>query len=550
MRPFLLLNPGSEGEQRLDLKMGTTSIGRNIDNDIVIAHPTLSRKHAVIEMGIAGVTIVDLNSRNGTSVNAERVERRDLKDGDMIRCGDAEMRFVATLDVIARASSDAFASSMKELLAEEGGTVLGSALRLKPADQATRSADQLRVLLKVSELLSSPQQIDSVLDSTLKLLFDVMDVDRGVIFLVDESNGELATAAVRLAPGLSSSQPLASQHILKLVLSTETGVVSSDAVADPRFAGAASVAEQSIRASMCVPLKARDTVLGVLYVDNLVRAGVFGQADLDFLMGFANQAAVAIENMRLYRKIEEESIARNKLIRFFPRSVVTRLMQSKNLTFTPVEADVTILFADICDFTQMSATLAPRQIVALLNEYFPVMADVVFRHGGTLEKYIGDALMAIWGAPLPVADGADLALRAAVEMQQRLRQLNDKWRSSGGHHIEIHIGLNSGHVAAGNIGSSDYIQYAAIGDSTNVASRICSVAQRGEILLSEATWGRVVDKSTPVVPYGPVQVKGIAAPLNLYYLKWDSPPAGSALGADSSSETAPRPRYTGDSPRS
>lgn len=540
MNPFLLLNPGTPEEQRLELKPGTTSIGRSMDNDIVIAHPTLSRKHAIIDVGMTRVTIMDLKSRNGTYVNGKKVDRSSLQDKDTVRCGDAAMRFLAGTDSISDSTPAVFARSMKDLLLEEGGSASGTALRLKARDIETRGIDQLRVLLKVSEMLSSPEQIDAVLDNTLTLLFTIMEVDRGVIFLVDHETRSFVPAAIKMAPGLQRAQVFASQHILTHVLNTGAGIMSSDAVADPRFAGANSIADQSIRASMCVPLRARDAVIGVLYVDNLTRSGVFADGDLEFLTGFASQAAIAIENSRLIRKIEEESVARNKLIRFFPRPVVAKLMQSKDVSFATVDADVTILFCDICGFTQMSSTLQPRQVMGILNEYFPVMAEIVFRHGGTLEKYIGDALMAIWGAPLPDPEGADRALRCAVEMQRQLGELNAKWSTAGGEELYIHIGLNSGPVAVGNIGSSEYIQYAAIGDATNVASRVCSVAQKQEILLSSSTYDRLIDRNVPLVPLAPVVVKGKDDALQLYRLDWTGISA-SALD-EQSSATAPHAR--------
>jgi adenylate cyclase len=125
--------------------------------------------------------------------------------------------------------------------------------------------------------------------------------------------------------------------------------------------------------------------------------------------------------------------------------------------------------------------MEPREVVAILNRYFPVMAEIVFRHEGTLEKYIGDALMAIWGAPAPHEDDADRALQAALDMRRALKVLNAQLKEP----LEVHMGLNAGPVAFGNIGSADYQQFAAIGDATNVASRVCSLASNGEILISE-----------------------------------------------------------------
>jgi adenylate cyclase len=148
------------------------------------------------------------------------------------------------------------------------------------------------------------------------------------------------------------------------------------------------------------------------------------------------------------------------------------------------------------------------------------MADVVFRNGGTLEKYIGDALMAVWGAPFAGADDVDDAVRAAVEMQRGLVELNARWTEAGRPAIRIHVGINTGRVAAGNIGSDRYLQYATIGDATNVASRACGVAAPGQIVITEATRSRLRKNLWPLSPLPAVSVKGKDEPLRLHAVEW------------------------------
>jgi adenylate cyclase len=195
-------------------------------------------------------------------------------------------------------------------------------------------------------------------------------------------------------------------------------------------------------------------------------------------------------------------------------------MGSSNFGSEVRDADVTVLFSDISGFTAMSSELAPREVVDLLNRYFPVMAEIVFRHEGTLEKYIGDALMAIWGVPAPHEDDADRALSAALEMRRALERLNAVW--GGGRRLEIHVGLNSGPVAFGNIGSPQYVQFAAIGDTTNVSARVCTAAQPGEVLISEATRLRLKTGRFALEPLPPVAVKGKAEPLVLHRARWQA----------------------------
>jgi adenylate cyclase len=148
----------------------------------------------------------------------------------------------------------------------------------------------------------------------------------------------------------------------------------------------------------------------------------------------------------------------------------------------------------------------------------------VFPYEGTLEKYIGDALLAVWGAPYPKEDDTERAVRAAIEMQWAVCRLNEEWAQQRNLQIQIHIGINTGKVAAGNIGSEKLIQYAAIGDTTNVTSRICSLAKAGEILISQNTFDKLRGWKLPVEKLKPVWVKGKDQPLQLYRLLWEEWP--------------------------
>ncbi len=235
----------------------------------------------------------------------------------------------------------------------------------------------------------------------------------------------------------------------------------------------------------------------------------------------AATTAAAAHGVRTLVELHGESVAKDRLRRFFAPEVVTQIEMAPGVHLGAVERDVTILFSDISGFTKMSATMAPQEVVALLNDYFPTMVDIVFRHGGTLEKYIGDALLAIWGAPVSMDDHADRALRAAIDMQRALGDINARFKRDGGREIDIHIGLNSGRVAAGHIGAENYIQYACIGDTTNVSARICSAAEAGEIVISRASRDALVAPSDFSLADRPrVHAKGKDEPLEVYEVAW------------------------------
>jgi adenylate cyclase len=528
---WLIMNPGMLDEQQHPLPEGHTTIGRTEENTLRVLHMSLSRKHARIERAGTQVVLVDLGSKNGTLVNGTRVDRFVLRDGDTFQCGDVLFKLVSSPEAMEPTYVQGLKTrfsppAMEEMLELGRAPGSASALRVREAREAdVRSAEKLRVLLKVSQMLSSPGPIDGLLERVLRLVFQILEVDRVAILMVDPTTGTLRPRVARLSTGELPSGSFYSQHVVDYVRKRSVAALFADARQDPRLDGANSVMLQSIRSAMCVPLKPQDEVLGVLYVDNLAQANRFTEEDLEFLTAFGNQAAVALENSMLSQRLAEEAVLRNAYLRFFPPAVLKKLQSERRAQLDIVETEVTVLFSDISGFTSLSSTLHPRQVVDLLNEYFPAMADIVFRHEGTLEKYIGDALMAVWGAPFSQPDDADRALRAAVEMQRALADLNARWRGQGRPELKIHVGLNTGRVAAGNIGSEQYLQYATIGDATNVASRICDATPPGEIRLSEPTFQRIQERTWPLAKLGPVQVKGKQEPLSLYRVDWHNAPA-------------------------
>lgn len=521
MTPRLILFPGRDDERVFELPEAGLTLGRAEDNDVFVLAKTLSRYHARIERTGEGAVLHDLGSRNGTFIDGARIEgSRPLLGGELIRCGGVVLRYVTgpEVDDSGTASSSSVPRMVRNIEADLSrlsmGEILAGGRRAAPG----QAQERLRILLKVSQLLSSPMEIDELLQRILDLAFEILDIDRAALLMVDAESDELVPRVVRTRGGRSPQGTIWSQHIVRYVREHSVATVFADAQADPRLGGAKSVLRQSICASMCAPLKPEDQVLGVLYVDNLSAPDRFTAEDLDFLSAFANQAAIAIESSLLRKRLEREAVTRNNLLRFFPPTAIGKIMAESQVTLGAQETEITALFCDLTDFTALSSRLAPREVVDLLNDYFPAMAEVVFRHEGTLEKYIGDALMAVWGAPFRHPEDADRAVRSAVQMQRAMAGLNAR-RRRGWPELTIHVGLSSGAVAAGNIGSEQYLQYATIGDATNVASRICNAAAPGEVLLAESTVRRLAE-SWPLEELEARRLKGKAEPLRLFRLLW------------------------------
>lgn len=496
----LVLEPGTLRERSFPIRPGKTTIGRTEDNDIAILDKGLSRLHAEIHAVGDRLEVIDQASRNGTYVNGVRVKRQVVRPGDVLRLGGVEL---AVLSGEAPDNNPTFTRDIHTLFFPRE--------RLEaPAPAATKSEARLAVMLQVGQILASSGGIEGTLSRILDLGLQILPIDRAAILLSD-AEGALSPRAVRSRVPVPEGQRIWSQGVVDHVMRNVVAALFADAAADKRIDPSRSVAEQGIVASMCAPLKAGERVLGVLYADSVVHGRDLTEEDLDVLAGFANQAALAIDNALLQERLRAEAVAREKLLRFFPGATAERVLAAPGKRLAVVETPVTALFCDISGYSTLTSGWRPREVLDLLNEYFPLVAQAVFDAGGTLEKYIGDALLAVWGAPFPRDDDADRALGAALAMMRAVR----------GRRFGVHIGLHTGLVAAGDIGTPQYLQYAAVGETTNLASRISGVAAEGEIVLSSETLASLRAPPPSLEALPPTSVKGHAGALTLYRLRPD-----------------------------
>lgn len=463
-------------------------VGRDPDNAIVVYTASLSRYHARFEVQDGRIYVRDLGSTNGTFVNEDRIlARLELREGDLVRCGDVRFRLERDTAAPLRTRS-LERTSIEELLT---GT-------------RQRAEIRLEILLEVAGLLGSPMRLEDLLERIVQLSVDILAVDVAVLLRAD---GDELRPAVAQGRSSGAGPPQASSAVVDWVRERRVAALFGDATSDDRLAGAQSVVALTIRSSMAAPLVVGDRLLGVLYVDRRRTSRPLADEDLDFLAAFASQAAMAIDHAELNARLAEEAVARNALMRFFPPGTAERLAGG---SVDVVETRVTALFCDISGYTALSSSMAPRDVIGLLNRYFRVVAGIVFEHGGTLEKYIGDAVLAVWGAPLSAPDDADRALAAALAIRDRIGSVIGPEGP-----IRVHVGLNTGDVAAGNVGTPEYLQYATIGDATNVAARICGVAQDGEVLVADDTW-RSLTTRWEAEALAPVALKGKAEPFQLW----------------------------------
>ena len=293
-------------------------------------------------------------------------------------------------------------------------------------------------------------------------------------------------------------------------------LLTDDAVKDDRFTGD-SIVMQQVRSAICAPLiGSEDRVLGVLYVDTPRISHQFTEEDLEFLVAFSGIAAVAIENSEFAERIRRQTLVRSNFERYFAPQLAERIANSPEaIKLGGEKRRIAVLFSDIRGFTQLSESMTPDEMASLLTEYFTEMVECVFRHGGTLDKFMGDAVMAQWGAPIGSSDDADRAMAAALDMMAAMETLNRRWQEEGRPRLELGIGLNYGEAFAGNIGSERRLEFTVIGDTVNTASRLCSAAESGDILITESM--RDALKARPPLAECPgVELKGKSQPLAVY----------------------------------
>ena len=300
----------------------------------------------------------------------------------------------------------------------------------------------------------------------------------------------------------------------------KVALLSQDARSDEQFRGAESIVAQSVRSTICAPLITESNVHGVVYADRSDPFASFSSDDLELISAVAAQTAMVVETVKAHNRLAREEVARANYSRFMPEYVVKQLLDNPNsFKLGGVNQTVTILFADIRGFTAFAERESPEKVVGLLNRYFSRMSEIIFSHGGTLDKYIGDGLMAIFGAPTASPEDAKNALKAAVTMQVQLITLNRELEAEGFQRIQIGIGLHTGVATIGYIGSDRRSEYTAIGDTVNLAARLESNAKGGQILMSDATAaasGNVI----PVNQLEPLTVKNRVQPVNVLEIRW------------------------------
>ena len=489
------------------LKQGLTVVGRLPTSDLVLIDPSVSRQHATLRVADADCRLTDSGSRFGTFLGGVPV-----RDEVVVPLG-ATIKFGEVSLILEQAVAEKDLLTEDHHISEGPGTILRF-IGAPDAGGATSEGHLIRLLSDVNRTLLTTQSLTDVLNRVVDLAFGAVPAERAFLMLRESADEGLTARVLRHRDGSVPPKPTLSRMVVRKVMRDRVAMLAVDATTDPGLGITDSILRFNIRSFMCAPLWSREEVIGVLYVDS-PRSAQFGPADLDAFTALANAAAVAIEQARLSTQLLEETRRRERLQRYHSPSVVSRIIHAEEgeSGTAAEERDVTVMFCDIVGFTTYCEQVPPAQAAAVLNTFLTRMTDVVFEHEGTLDKFLGDALLAVFGAPFDQPQHPLRAVQAALAMRRALADMNAK---AEGPKLGMRIALNTGLAITGDIGSPRRREFTVLGDVVNTAARIQSeVCGPGEIAISGSTYERVKDR-VRVRPLGSRALRGRAAPLDVY----------------------------------
>ncbi|HMQ53713.1 MAG TPA: adenylate/guanylate cyclase domain-containing protein [Anaerolineae bacterium] len=489
--------------------IGRTSGDRVVDLDLS-PDTTVSRLHARLVRDREDYWLEDLESRGGTWVNGERLERRRLiTPKDEIRLGRTELVVRAVrrpdeTDTYNLSQTQPIRLDQDEAHVEpDEGTLAdtisasASPARLLVGGEPPQAMEviqsRLSAFYELGAALGSAEGVEPLLTTVVDHLCAVITgAQRGAILLLEERVLRLKAYAPL------NTRPSVSLHLAKTAIEKQEGFIWRYRESGVISKLTDSIVSHGTKCAMYAPLVWQGDIMGIVYVDNYVIEAAFNDEDLHLLMAMANQTAMFVKNHRLQEYLTHERIVRSNLLRQFSPQVATHLekllMQPEPVHLGGERVEpVTILQSDVRGFTVLTANMEPGEVMESLNQLFGVCIPLIFKYNGTVDKYIGDAILAVFGSPEPDTAGRqwENAVRAALEMQQAVQELGQEWQRMGRPVYEIGIGIHTGPVLQGFIGSPEQMEYTVIGDTVNRATRYCHGAGRGEVIISQAVYQRV-----------------------------------------------------------
>ncbi len=367
---------------------------------------------------------------------------------------------------------------------------------------------EINLLYNIAERLSANLELQDVTKLIIEEARKLIEATSYSVMLID-----IPTQRLKIVSYLAKNiEPQFSfrlgEGIAGHVAQTGRAEIINDVSLDPRYVAGPN----PVTSLICAPIKMKDSILGAINVSS-AQPQQYTAADLKLINTLASQAAVAIENAMLHKQKLTEARIKGNLERYLSSQVVEAILESNgNISLHPTKRNIAILFSDIRDFTTKCEELKPEILVEYLNEYLTQMVDVIFDYQGTVNKFVGDMIVALFGAPETMLDAEAKAIATAIDMQTRIDTISVPWIRDN---FRTGIGINTGAAIVGNIGSPRHMDYTAIGDEVNIASRLQSLAKGGQILVSR----RVYDATEHLFEFrevGATQVKGKRQPIEVF----------------------------------
>jgi class 3 adenylate cyclase len=379
----------------------------------------------------------------------------------------------------------------------------------------------LKTIYDVSQGLPILRGTEAILKNLLLMVMGTFGATAGLAFLVNPKSGRLEALSGRgltsgvlqdLAGGLA-----AAGNDLEALFGSDIGALES-----PCFIAPGSARRHFVDLEIWAPFRLDDAVHGGIALGAKLSGEAYTADDLELLGTLAAQGAVAVENTRLLERMKQEEIARVNLTRYLSPHVVDQVLNDRlQVNLGGERKAVTVLFSDIRNFTSLAESCPPEQLVHFLNRYFTSMASCVFETQGSIDKYIGDAIMAVFGSLVRLENTARNAIGSAVRMMRLLRERNEALkRDEAWFPVRIGIGVTTGEAFIGNIGSPERMEYTAIGDTVNVASRLSGLAAAGQILVDRATLVGL-EGSFPHRELPPMHVRGKSEKQEIFEILYD-----------------------------
>lgn len=492
------------------LKKEEITIGKLPGNDFYLEDNSISRKHCKLVKNGDTYKIIDLNSTNGTYVNGKKTDEKVLEVGDNITVGRSILKFLEEKKEHKITDIDDQKISVMIPLSDN--------LKLKKdKDAITSELSLLESLTSLGKNLIGAATLEESFEKVGELLFSFLNPNRLYIFSYDKENEDL-DLRYSLSNDTKNTDVKISKTIAMRSINEKVAILSSNTMDDSRFDGAKSIIMYGIKSAISIPVWTKNSIYGLIYADTTNMENIFEERDLEMISIIANFTGLSVEGIKTRNNLNIEKKIRSRLERYHSPAIVSKIMELQDNKTNELagyhESDASVLFMDIVGFTTRVENMKPMEIGVFLNNFFTEMTDIIFENNGTLDKYIGDSIMAVFGVPFDQKDHTEKSINTALEMLKRLKKMNKS--NPEQEKIEIRIGINSGKLISGDFGSPSRYDYTVIGNTVNIASRLeSSIAKPGEVIISETTMKRV-KKKFEFKLLGEVNLHGISKPVKAY----------------------------------